>query len=96
MGIALGGRKPGVAQNLLDRPQVRAFFQHVGSKRMTQRLWVDVGGQAMRQGKLLDDAAYATGRQPAIAAQPHIQQQRFARDGSPPPVSAPVGEDTRE
>ena len=66
MGIALRGRKPGMAQNLLDRPQISAFLQHVGSKGVAQRVRMHVGGKAMGERKLLHDAADAARRQAAI------------------------------
>ena len=45
--IALRRREPFVAEQLLDRPQIRAFFQHVGAEGMAQSVGMDLGGQAL-------------------------------------------------
>ena len=43
--IPLRGRQPLMPQHLLDRPQVRTFFQHVRPKRMPQRMRMHIGSQ---------------------------------------------------
>src|SRR5680860_88872 len=40
MGVHLGRRQVGVAEQLLDGAQVGAAFEQVGGVRVTQRVWV--------------------------------------------------------
>ena len=44
--VTLRGRKSRVAKQFLDRPQIRAFFQHVRAKRVAERVRVDIRRKA--------------------------------------------------
>ena len=62
--ISLCGREPFVAKQFLDRPQVRSFLQHVCSKRMSQRVRMHIGRQALGHRNLFDDSSNTSSRQP--------------------------------
>ena len=67
LGVALRGRETFVAEHLLNGPQVRAFFEHVGTKSVAQSVRVHIRRKSLRDSNLLDDPANAAGRQPASA-----------------------------
>jgi hypothetical protein len=70
--VALRRRKSLVAEQLLDRAQIGAFFQHVRPKSMPQRVRMNIGRQSMSQRNMLHNPPNAPRGQPAIAAQPQI------------------------
>ena len=57
--VPLRGGEALVAEHLLDRSQVRAFFEHVRSESVAQGMRMHVGRQSLGDGDFLDDAAYA-------------------------------------
>src|SRR6266850_3466680 len=63
--VPLGRRQTLMAQQFLDGAQVRAFFQHVGTKSMAESMWVHVGGKAFGDGDALDDTSHAAGSEAA-------------------------------
>ena len=73
LGIALGGREPLVAEEFLDGTQVGALFEHVGAEGVAQGVGVYIGGQAMGERDVLDDAADAARGEPGVAAKAQIE-----------------------
>ena len=71
--VPLRRRKPLVAEQLLDRPQIRALFQHVRPKSMAQSVRMNIGRQTMGQRNVLHNPANTPRSQPAIATQSQIQ-----------------------
>ena len=57
--VALRSCEAFVAEQLLNRAQIGAFFQHVHAECMPQRVRVDVRRKAFGNSNLLDDAADA-------------------------------------
>ena len=43
LGVTLSGSETLMAEQLLDRAQVRALFQHVGAESMPKGVRVDIG-----------------------------------------------------
>ena len=74
VGIPLGGRQTGVAQQFLDRTQVRPHFEEMGGERVTER----VGGYFER-GSLMIQLTVEDIAHPAIAqgVSLEIQEQRM-------------------
>src|SRR3989449_6043713 len=67
VGVALGRGQRGVAEQLLDRAQVRAAVQEVGREGMAERVRRDRREALEGLAFLRDDALHAAGRQPPAA-----------------------------
>src|SRR5215472_3333986 len=65
--VALRGGEALVSEQFLDGAQVCAFFQHVRAERVAQRVRMHVGGKALGDGDLLDDASNASGSKASAA-----------------------------
>ena len=59
LGITLRGREALVAEQLLNGPQVRSFFQHVGAESVTQGVRVHIGRESFGHRDLLYNAPHA-------------------------------------
>ena len=59
--IALRGRKPLVAQEFLDRAQVRPFFQHVCTKSVSHRVGMKIRRQPFSDRNPFDDSPNTAG-----------------------------------
>ncbi len=77
--VALRGRKPLMAEQFLDGAQVRAFFQHVRSESVAQRVRMHIRRESFRHGDFLDDASDAS-RGEASAAPVDQQCRRILAD----------------
>ncbi len=62
--VTLRGRQSLVTKQLLNGSQVCAFFEHVRTESVSQRVWMHVRGQALSDGNLLDDAPNAARGEP--------------------------------
>lgn len=67
LGVTLRGRKPLVAEHLLNGAEVCAFLQHVGAESMAQGVRVDVGGESLGNGDFLDNPSDAASGETAAA-----------------------------
>src|ERR1700758_2998676 len=59
--ITLCGSEPLVAEQLLDRTQIRSFFQHVRAECVTQGVRMNIRREPFGNRNLLDDTAHAAG-----------------------------------
>lgn len=71
LSVTLRGRQSLVTKQFLNRAQVGAFFEHVGTESMAQGVGVDVGRESFGDGYFLDDPAHAAGGQASAAAIDH-------------------------
>ena len=83
--VALRGRQALVAEQLLNGAQVGAFFQHVRTESVAQRVRMNVRRKPFGDGNFLDDAADAARGEPAAA--PVDEQARSCACGCSPEVS---------
>src|SRR5579862_4968711 len=67
LSVALCGGESLVAEQLLDRAQIGAFFEQMSAKGMAQSVRMHVGRESLGDGNLLDDAAYAARRETPAA-----------------------------
>src|SRR5919108_2211811 len=67
MGVELGGREIGVAEHLLDRPQVTAARQQMGGERMPQRVRAHPVAESRGLGMTQNDLVEPLPRQRAAA-----------------------------
>src|SRR5207302_8138422 len=75
LGVALGCGQPLVAEHFLNRAQVGAFLQHVGTESVSQSVRVDVGRQTFGDSDLLDDPSYAARGEPATTLIDHERRR---------------------
>src|SRR3954447_5814977 len=71
--VTLCSREPLMAQHLLNRAQVSAFFEHVRAERMAQRVRMNVRRQAFSHSYFLDYPANAARREAPPAS---VNEQR--------------------
>jgi hypothetical protein len=74
--ISLRSRKPLMPQHLLNRPQIRTFFQHMRTESMPQRMRMHIRRQTTAQSNRLHNPPHTPRRQTAIPPHPQIRQQR--------------------
>src|ERR1700756_2575846 len=67
LSVALRGRQSLVTEQLLDRPQVGAFLQHVSAKSMTQSVRMNIRREALGYSNLLNNAPHASRSKPPAA-----------------------------
>lgn len=76
MGVELGGGQRGVAEQLLNDPQIGTAFEQVCRGTVPQPVWPDVGRTRDRGHGLVHDCARLPGVQPGTA---RTQEQRRSR-----------------
>ena len=79
VGVALGGRQAGVAQQLLDGAQIAAGAQQVGGEGMAQRMRRHAFGAGRAGGA---GRAPASARSPGRAAPPRAPRKKASRGPS--------------
>ena len=78
MRVFLRGGQTGMAQQLLNRPQIRSAFQKVGGKGMPDRM----RGNPARKVSPLDIFFYNFTHSPGGDSSPPMIQEQFVRAGA--------------
>src|SRR5580765_2206755 len=76
--VALRGAETGVAEQFLDRPEIRPALQQVRREGMTQRVRADPHPRAAGRDVAAHQAIHAPGRQAPTA---EVQEQRITGAG---------------
>src|SRR5438093_250277 len=83
MGVALRGREPAVAEQLLDHPEVGAVVEQVRGERVAQRVRAHAARDAGGADRAPDDRMDRAHAEPPA---PMVDEDRPAAGGAPPEI----------